>query len=279
MITALSFSDDFATMLNIKDNYTTDTIHFVRYLRDTDQGICVEAIKGYAAALRETRDGKRYAARTINKRQAGMKDRVRMLIKKEELTGPQAYPLEAALQNCKNEKINSNAVKEDKILTKVEIMHLIKTTHDKRLSLIMEFFWLTGCSISETLIVLLSDCDTGLRHVMIRMSGKGSKERMIKLPTEVYTKIRNKFNGKKYLFEHSGKTYSRTSISYRIKVECLQYLGKNISASSLRHSFAIDKIEKTGKIGGVSKYLGHSSISTTMDMYCNEELNEEDLNI
>ncbi len=272
-------ADRLDLLLEIKDDYSTDTKHFVKYLRETQQGIGLEAIEGYAVFLREERDGKRYAGRTINKRLAAVKNRVRRMIQAEDLTGSQVYQLEAALQNIKNEKINSNAIDSDRILTPEEVARLIEATHDRKIALIIEFLWVTGCRISETLGILLNDCDIGARRTLIRVSGKGAKERWIKIPTELYTRIRDRFVGRWHLFEHSEKQYSRTSVSYRIKVESLKYLHRDISAHTLRHSFATAKIAETGKIKGVSRYLGHSSVSTTLDLYVHEELADEELGI
>ena len=50
-------------------------------------------------------------------------------------------------------------------------------------------------------------------------------------------------------------------------------------APTLRHSFATEKIAKTGKIKGVSEYLGHSSSSITLDMYVHEELTDDELDV
>jgi len=271
--------DSLDTLLLIDDHYSVDCKHFVKYLRETHHGICLESIKAYAADLREERDGKRYAARTVNKRLAAVKNRVRMMIQAEDLKASEVYALETALSEIKNEKINTSAVSSDRILSEEEVNRLIEATHDRKIALIIEFLYTTGTRINEALGILLNDCDIGARRTLIRVSGKGSKERWIKIPTELYERIREKFVGRKYLFEHSEKQYSRTSVSYRIKIESLKYLHKDISAHTLRHSFATAKIQETGKIKGVSRYLGHSSTSTTLDMYVHEELDDEELGI
>ena len=42
---------------------------------------------------------------------------------------------------------------------------------------------------------------------------------------------------------------------------------KKVRFHDLRHTFATDLINKGGNIYKISKYLGHASISTTMDIY------------
>ena len=54
-------------------------------------------------------------------------------------------------------------------------------------------------------------------------------------------------------------------------------LRKDISAHTLRHSFATRMIDEGKSIKGVSKYLGHSNVSTTLDLYVHSELDWEAL--
>ena len=75
----------------------------------------------------------------------------------------------------------------------------------------------------------------------------------------------------------TGKHYTRQYVTNQIKKIGKAILGKKISAHTLRHSFATHKIAETGKIKGVSRYLGHSTSATTLDMYVHEELSPEEL--
>ena len=51
-------------------------------------------------------------------------------------------------------------------------------------------------------------------------------------------------------------------------------LDKQIGA----HTFTTRKIEKDpGKLDAISRYLGHSRVSITVDLYCHIELTDEDL--
>ena len=54
-------------------------------------------------------------------------------------------------------------------------------------------------------------------------------------------------------------------------------LKKDISAHTLRYSFATRMIDEGKSIKGVSKYLGHSNVSTTLDLYVHSELDWEAL--
>jgi integrase/recombinase XerD len=89
-------------------------------------------------------------------------------------------------------------------------------------------------------------------------------------------RIRDHFEGKKYLFEHSGKQYNWVSMTSLIKLESLKVLDKNISAHTLRHSYATHALKKTGRIRAVQEQLGHSSASTTIDLYVHDSFSWED---
>ena len=89
--------------------------------------------------------------------------------------------------------------------------------------------------------------------------------------------VHNYFGGSVFLFEHNGKPYNRISITNRIGIQGKILLGKNISAHTFRHSFATATLEKTKNLKGVSKYLGHSSVSTTANLYIHSELSWEDI--
>ena len=54
-------------------------------------------------------------------------------------------------------------------------------------------------------------------------------------------------------------------------------LGRSVTAHVLRHSRATDLIERTGKVKGVSRMLGHASEATTLRFYVKQSLTEEEL--
>ena len=54
-------------------------------------------------------------------------------------------------------------------------------------------------------------------------------------------------------------------------------LGRSVTAHVLRHFRATDLIERTGKVKGVSRMLGHASEATTLRYYVKQSLTEEEL--
>ncbi len=269
----------YALMLEQDDNYNDDARIFVSFLKENGFGISYEGLKAYAAYLDSEIKGRRYSANTYNKRILGAKKRLKYLFLKssESFDTIKRFQFEEALKEIRLKKINSSAVNKDKILTTLEIDRLVNESEDTTISLMIEFLYNTGLRVSEMKFILLSDIKNEGNKFIIKINGKGDKERKIFIQKDLIYRIKNHFAGIIYLFEHDGKTYSRSSISDRIKLQGKIILNKNISAHTLRHSFATNMLEKTSNLKGVSKYLGHSSTSITADLYIHEELSWYDV--
>ena len=79
-----------------------------------------------------------------------------------------------------------------------------------------------------------------------------------------------------YLFRPpSGRgVYSRNYITMRIARLVQRIMGReHFSAHSFRHTFAPNALRKhgTGRIKAIQGALGHSSSSTTINLYCHDE--------
>ena len=128
--------------------------------------------------------------------------------------------------------------------------------------------------MSELIGIRYTDCKAEGDRVLISVTGKGNKQRQIRLPGAFYDEIVACYQGAAYLFESaSGKQLNRGNISRTIAAVTKRALG----AHGLRQSFATRQIRRTGKIEAVSRYLGHSSPSITMTFYCHESLDDGDL--
>lgn len=165
-----------------------------------------------------------------------------------------------------------------KVLSESEIQNLISKASPK-LSLIIEFLYKTGVTVSELIEIEISKLSCQNNHVYIPIIGKRKKQRTIFISEELYYLIRNTFKTKKYLFEtRNKKSYCRKQLWRDIRDLGLKVLGFSISPHIFRHSFASNLLlDKEKPLKAVSKYLGHSKPSVTADMYMHDELNPEDL--
>jgi integrase/recombinase XerD len=139
---------------------------------------------------------------------------------------------------------------------------------------LIELIYGTGSRISEVLDLKVGDLDSSDDALMVRLTGKGNKQRVVpvgsfaRVAVEDYTtRLRpNLLNGKRvdYLFVNSrGSRLSRQS-AWKIISESAERLKmQDVSPHSLRHSFATHLLDGGADIRVVQELLGHSSVTTT----------------
>ena len=149
-----------------------------------------------------------------------------------------------------------------------------------RLALVMRTLYATGARVSEILGVRKTDVKVEGERVSIRIMGKGSKERKVRIPAALLGDINDEYNtpGRVYLFESSpGKPYSRQWINHEIGRAARVAIGRRVTAHDMRHSRATDLFRTSKNLKGVSTMLGHSSIEVTARFYVKSELSDEEL--
>ncbi|BCT91815.1 tyrosine recombinase XerD [Lysobacter helvus] len=137
-----------------------------------------------------------------------------------------------------------------------------------------ELMYACGLRVSE--LCNLPSTGLNLRQGVLRVMGKGSKERLVPLGEEAQhwlerylAEARPKIAGKRALaslfLEHSGEPPSRHKFWMLVK----QYAVKagidprRISPHGLRHSFATHLLNRGADLRALQLLLGHSSLSTT----------------
>jgi integrase/recombinase XerD len=158
----------------------------------------------------------------------------------------------------------------DKILSLPDI----SVTLGIRDKTILEVFYACGLRISELISLKLSDLF--LSEEMIRVFGKGSKERIVPIGSsainwiQIYlTKSRPLLNkttkSENYLFlNNRGTGLSRMGV-WKLVDRYVRDSGieKPIHPHTFRHSFATHLIEGGADLRSVQEMLGHADISTT----------------
>jgi len=272
-------------LLAIKDQYTIGTRLFFRFLDSQGMQFSPEGILAYGRYLREERDGKRYAARTVNNYLSAVKHRIRYLLAHagSSLSDEKRAAVEHVVKEIKTERIAQKGANLERVMTREEMEKVIEYARVKnpRLALIAEYLASTGCRISETLKVLVSECKPARAgEVSVLLHGKGSKDRTIFITSELYRRIRKTFGGRVYLFPHSStqRLYSRTYVSMTLRRITEKAIGRPVAAHQFRHSFVTDQVERfPGKLAGISKYIGHSNVSITTDIYLHGSLSAADI--
>jgi len=268
---------------NIKGNYRFHVRDFVRWMRSNQRDINFKSIREYIIQLNNSD----YSASTKRLKKQAVKFAIKKLMQDADI--PTLLKLDRALkkldedEETKSPGINSHAVGRDKVITEYEYEKLLDRARSGRQKRFIEFLFNTGCRISEALGIRGRDIKKAGNIVYIKVKGKGSRKmkykvREIRIPLDMYQAIIETFGEHDHLFSTStGHSYNRSYVSNQLKKLCRYVLKRDLSAHSFRHSFVTLQIKKTGDIKGVSRYVGHSSVSITLDMYCQSELEDSQL--
>lgn len=148
----------------------------------------------------------------------------------------------------------------------------LNTPFDYRNKAMLELMYGCGLRVSELINLEINDID--ITNCLIRIMGKGSKEREIPIGEysiyylnkylEVRTALlKNKACNKLFLNNH-GMGITRQGFFKNLK-HLLKEKGLNpdVSPHTLRHSFATHLINRGADLRSIQEMLGHSDISTT----------------
>ncbi len=134
---------------------------------------------------------------------------------------------------------------------------------------ILELFYSSGLRISELTGLDIGSID--LRERLVRVLGKGRKERIVPIGGKAYTAIIDYLEARGmptddeplFLNARGGRLTPR-SIQRNLKVRLLKAgVLKDISPHALRHSFATHLLDGGADLRAIQELLGHASLSTT----------------
>ena len=143
---------------------------------------------------------------------------------------------------------------------------------------LVEFMYATGCRVSEAVGTNLDDID--LEEKVVRLMGKGSKQRLVPLGSyarnsvvvylnagrgELERRSTAKVPERRALFLNKrGKRISRQSVWEIVKTAGERAgITKPLHPHTLRHSFATHLIQGGADVRTVQELLGHASVTTT----------------
>ncbi len=170
-------------------------------------------------------------------------------------------------------------------LSEDEMSRLIAAPADSPLGrrdhAILELFYASGLRLSE--LVGLDVDDVNLTSKMVRVLGKGGKERIIPFNNSTATAVRAYLKDREALVGQDGRDRrGRSSLSSplfvnyrgtRLTVRSVDRLVRRhvascsarmgISAHALRHSFATHLLQRGADLRAIQELLGHARLSTT----------------
>ncbi len=218
---------------------------------------------------------KDYKAKTIARRLASIKSLFKYLISSEQISNNPSI-------NIKTPKVVKKLPNfvDIKVIDKLMKTPNTKTDKGLRDRAILELFYSTGIRLSELANLDLSSItinknNNGKENYIIRVLGKGSKERIIPFGNEAKNWI-DKYLKTRGFSIHSGlgnlplfANSKEQPVAYStIKRRIRNYIklvaeGEGLGPHILRHSFATHMIDRGADIRSVQELLGHSSLSST----------------
>lgn len=259
---------EYENYLKFEKNYSMNTINSylsdIKAYQEFKKGDILSSTKEDILAYLKTI--KNLESTTISHKISSLKSFFKYYQKREKI---KANPL----ANIKSPKI---AKKLPTYLTLEEISKLldveIKSPYDARNKAILELLYSSGIRISELCNMQTSNYNS--YECIIRLIGKGSKERIIPLGDYAISVLEdyinnyrpkiNKKNINSIFINNRGDAVSRQFIFKVIKKECLKKgIRKNVSPHTLRHTFATHLLQNGADLRIIQELLGHENISTT----------------
>ena len=166
-----------------------------------------------------------------------------------------------------------------KILSEEDVEKLINAPNTKeplglRDRAMLELLYACGLRISE--LITLDILNLNVRQGVVRVIGKGSKERLVPMGEQALDWISdylaygrdqllgNNTNCSFLFLSNRGKEMTRQNFWYRIKHYANQSgVDTSLSPHTLRHAFATHLINHGADLRTVQLLLGHTSLSTT----------------
>jgi len=234
----------------------------------------MNSVRGHVADL--NRAGK--ARASVARKVSGLRTFVKYLRREDVITND---PTATAVAPKRDQTIPNH-------LSEAEIARLIETPDSgeplgRRDRAILELFYASGLRLSELVAIDLEDLNLGER--MVRVMGKGGKERLVPFNQSTVAAVRAWMKDRAAILgtRHPAPgTKSRREVSdplflnyrgtrltgrsvdrllRRYVAQCSTRMG--ISPHALRHSFATHLLQRGADLRAIQELLGHARLSTT----------------
>ncbi|MAS82865.1 MAG: site-specific tyrosine recombinase XerD [Legionellales bacterium] len=250
---------------NTLSAYRSDLIHFLTWLEPKNIRLVKVQMKNILAYLSSMEN---VSARTVARRLSSLRRLYEYLLKEDQIN--------------QNPLTNVDAPRLGRILpkslTEVEVEALLNAPNIKQATgvrdkTMLELLYATGLRVTE--LVGLTIHQVNLRQGVVRVIGKGNKERLVPMGEEANywlehylsstrSEILNDSTTDSMFPSNRGKAMTRQNFWYMVKRYAkIAEIQKILSPHILRHAFATHLINHGADLRVVQMLLGHSDISTT----------------
>jgi len=142
-------------------------------------------------------------------------------------------------------------------LRREQVEKLIEHAQEGHDRMFVKTLFLTGIRIAE----LMSLTRESIEPDGIKFIGKRNKERLVPIPDKSFMgELQDYARGCK------GRLFPKKYFDYWLSLRrlCLESGVEMVSPHTLRHSRAVDLVERGVSLGGVQTFLGHEQASTTL---------------
>lgn len=247
--------------------YRTDLrqlLDFVQHRRASAwRDVTPAMIADFVLHLRE----RQYATTSIARKVAALKSFFHYLLAVQAIVQD---PSEA-LQAPKVEKYMPRALEPDEIERLFAAVQSTSGVGQRDLAM-LHTIYSTGMRVTELISLDVSHVDLARGHV--RCAGRNRRERILPLSLAAQSALAAYLEGNRRMLlrdldepalflNHHGQRLTRQGFWLIIKGYARAAGIKNITPHTLRHSFALDMLERGMELRSVQELLGHANISTT----------------
>ena len=160
-----------------------------------------------------------------------------------------------------------------KPMQQIELEHVRNACHTPRELALVDFFYATGCRVSEVAAMTIDDINWVERSAIVR-HGKGDKERITYFNAKAEVSLKKYLATKKgndpHLFTKGRAPYdglSRESLESEIRTICKRIpslLSIKVTPHTFRRTMGTNAVAHGCPIEKVKELLGHESLDTTM---------------
>ena len=201
-----------------------------------------------------------YRTSTANKKLSAIKSLIRFATDMGYISQNAAARVRSLKASKDKSKQSKGAI--EKILSEDEVKALLDNATSERNRIMIRTAYLLGLRIHELLNLHWDDFFNGGK--MVKVIGKGSKERFVSIPDSLLADMKTLDNGGFIFQNYLGKKMTAVA-AHKILKKIVDRAGlrKDISWHWFRHSCASHSLKNGASLESVRRKLGHSSIAIT----------------